>query len=352
LKESVKWYRDNKADIRRIKRNMWVPKSLDDYKDLNIKVIPCDTDALASDWKILRTFCSVAIWNNSPGRMGKFMVVHETEDENADPFGFGIKQNKWEYLGILSLGSDFLAVGGRDEKIGWTDKDKFGGKLNYIAMASTIVPTQPLGYNYLGGKLVSLLAVSDVVENYWNSKYTNEVLAGVTTTSLYGGFSQYNNLKYWKKCRSTEGKVEIEPTEDVYEKTRKWLMENYPQEYQKITKEKTESGNIKSHPKSKILAKAKTKLKVRGCESNAPRGVYWCPLYENSEKFLRNEDTELTAKRFDNSVSSLVNLWKEKYASKRISKFSYNQLSDILFLDDLIGSDWEQIKEKYLKGEE
>jgi len=69
-------------------------------------------------------------------------------------------------LGVISIGSDFISVGGRDKYIGWTTDHKFKyDRLKYTAMGSSIVPTQPFGYNYLGGKFISLMVCSNVVEN-------------------------------------------------------------------------------------------------------------------------------------------------------------------------------------------
>ena len=81
------------------------------------------------------------------------------------------------------------------------------------------------------------------------------------------------------------------------------------------------------------------------------RGIYFGPLYENSREFLRNEITEdKLVKLFDTSEEYLTNLWKQKYASKRIKSLVKNdRVSDeTLFYDDLIGMSWEEVKEKYL----
>jgi hypothetical protein len=53
---------------------------------------------------------------------------------------------------------------------------------------------------------------------------------------------------------------------------------------------------------------------------------------------------------FDTSEEYLTNLWKEKYAAKRIESLKRdNRVStETLFYDDLIYMDWEQVKEKYL----
>jgi hypothetical protein len=74
-------------------------------------------------------------------------------------------------------------------------------------------------------------------------------------------------------------------------------------------------------------------------------------LYENSREFLRGEITEdKLVKLFDTSEESLTELWKTKYASKRIrSLVERDAVSDeTLFYDDLIGMSWQDVKDKYL----
>ena len=112
-------------------------------------------------------------------------------------------------------------------------------------MGSTIAAVQPFGFNYNGGKLIALLTASAVVQDKWFQKY-NESLVGVTTTSLYGGASMYNRLKYWRKCKSTTGKISIEPSEDVYAVLRDWYKTEHPDAYKKDI-----SG---SHPKTRVLS--------------------------------------------------------------------------------------------------
>ena len=59
-------------------------------------------------------------------------------------------------LGIITVGSDLVSVECRENFIGWSEHHKHHlKKLNHTAVVSSIVPTQPLGYNMLGGKLVA-----------------------------------------------------------------------------------------------------------------------------------------------------------------------------------------------------
>jgi hypothetical protein len=40
------------------------------------------------------------------------------------------------------------------------------GMLKYTAVGSSIVPLQPFGYNFVGGKLIALLTISEPVINF------------------------------------------------------------------------------------------------------------------------------------------------------------------------------------------
>ncbi len=354
-----KWHELSRADwgtkelerINHVKANLWKPESPEDYENLNIKVVWAeDPDSLLT-WRILRMFTSTASWNQNPGRNLRFYVVHE--EAGTDPFGFGFSQPEHKYLGTISLGSDFIAIGGRDAVIKWDKEDKLThGMLKHTAMGSSIVPTQPLGYNYLGGKLVSLMVLSDTVENAWNQKYAEKLL-GVTTTSLYGGFSQYNNLKYWKKCKSSQGEIAMEPSEETYEIIKEYCKETFPDDYFSYVKPKDAAKGgctIPSHPKTKIMQRVFKDLKVKPPKNNAPRGVYWAPLYEKSNEFLRREVDDPGEKKFDNKVETLSRLWKDKYAKKRINKLVAEDKTNMenLFYDDLKDMTWEEVREKYL----
>ena len=332
---------DPYSEIQLVKSNIWIPESPDSYKDLQPRMVFATKNDYTATWQILRDFCSSAIWHQSPGRLFKYYVVDDVTGK---------------FLGVLSMGSDFIAIGGRDSYIGWTNDDKLkpkgSGKLRNTLMGSTIVPQQPFGYNYNGGKLMALLTASDVVANQWESKY-HDKLVGVTTTSLYGGASMYNRLAHWRKCKSSLGEISIEPAENVWDTARVWLNENYPELVPKTPPDKM----ILSHPKFKTLSVIYKLCKVKVPKNNAPRGVYWNELYVDTKEFLRGEVSEVTEKKYDNSVEALSEEWKEKYAKKRVknllakndTKLGWFQgEDDLLFYDDLLTMSWEETKEKYI----
>lgn len=64
-------------------------------------------------------------------------------------------------------------------------------------MGFVIVPVQPFGYNYLGGKLLTLVCLSHEVRSILNQKYDMDMCL-FETTSLYGSsktVSQYDGMK-------------------------------------------------------------------------------------------------------------------------------------------------------------
>ena len=88
-------------------------------------------------------------------------------------------------------------------------------------------------------------------------------------------------------------------------------------------------------------------------KSDHQRGIYYSTFYENSREFLRGEieQEQLIRNSNDGSVESLTQLWKEKYAAKRINNLmnaERQNLTETLFYDDIIGMSWEECKAKYL----
>ena len=348
----------------KVKNNIWVPDTIEsylrlepilEYTDDSSKTTKVGIDGskieidikrnqeLPEKCNVLRTFITNGRNNSNIGRNLNFIV----------------KDNKTgKYLGIICISSDFLDLTPRDTAIGWNRELKTHGMINHTGIGSTIVPTQPLGYNYVGGKLLSLLCLSDEVQKLWKKQY-GDVLIGVTTTSLYGktkvgGLSQYDGLDYWNKMGFTAGSVSFEPEKDTRYLIRDWLKKNHTRKYFEWYFAKKSSGQpYKRDHKNRSLQFVYSKMNIPKnlIRTEHARGIYFSPLYDNSYEFLRGEiKEEQLVKSFDTSYEALVKIWKEKHAIGRIKqlikkdKVSY----DTLFLDDLIYLDWEETKAKYL----
>jgi hypothetical protein len=330
--------------IKQTKNNVWYPESVDDYMNIDPVLVYTKEAELSETWNMIRNFTSTMKNNSNIGRNLNYLVMDN-------------KSGK--YLGLICISSDFLDLTPRDKFIGWErEKKTQGHMINYTAIGSTIVPLQPLGYNYVGGKLLALLCLSDEVQTQWKRQY-GDVLAGVTTTSLYGkdkagGLSQYDNLKHWKKMGFSSGSVSYECTKPTIRLLLNWLAKNHTRKYFEWYGATKPSGQpYKRDHRNRSYTFTYSKLGVPKdiIKSEHHRGIYFSPLYNNTCEFLRGEiDESQLVKSFDTSYEALGTLWKEKYAAKRIKslKEQGRVSTERLFYDDLIYLDWEETKAKYL----
>ena len=74
----------------------------------------------------------------------------------------------------------------------------------------------------LGGKLCAIMCGDERVRTDWKSKYGDD-LVGMTTTSLYGSYSMYQNIPIWKKVGKTKGTIIIKPDDEYYFMWVDWL---------------------------------------------------------------------------------------------------------------------------------
>jgi hypothetical protein len=336
-------YPEQEKLIKQVKSNFWMPKDPDDYANLK-PVMKLHNGELAETWNAIRTFTSTMKNNSNIGRN----LFYTIEDEITG-----------KYLGVICISSDFLDLTPRDNAIGWSRDIKTSqGMINHTAIGSTIVPLQPLGYNYMGGKLLALLCLADTVQNDWKERY-GDVLVGVTTTSLYGntksnGLSQYDGLEHWNKMGFSSGSVAFEPSRATKKMIFNWIKENHTRKYFEWWEAKNKQGlPLKRDHKNRSLHFAYPKLGIPKelTRTEHQRGIYFSPLYDNTSEYLRKEigDDKLV-KSFDTSLEALTNIWKTKYAKGRISMLKKkNTVSyEALFYDDLIKMSWEETKAKYL----
>ena len=330
--------------IEEVKSNFWNPTDPDEYLKLQPELIYANKqDDLPELWNCIRTFSSTMKNNSNIGRNLNFIVRDKVTKK---------------YLGVICISSDFLDLTPRDNYIGWSRELKTqGAMINHTAIGSTIVPLQPLGYNYVGGKLLALLCLATPIQELWEKLYGDK-LVSITTTSLYGqakpnGLSQYDGLPYWQKMGFTAGSVSFEPEKETRYKIRQWLMKNHTKKYFEWYVAKKPSGQQhKRDHKNRSLQFTYSKLHVPKelIKTAHARGIYWCPLYDKTVEFLRAEDTTGMKKNFDTSIEALVEVWKKDLAKPRISilKKKDKVSHETLFYDDLITLSWEETKEKYL----
>jgi hypothetical protein len=304
----------------------------------------------------------VEIVDDNPKESTKWAQIRRmihTMDFTANP-GRNVKINvkdrvSGKLLGQISLASDVTSMGVRDEYIGWSKDDKFvKGKLNYTTIASTIVCTQPLGYNFLGGKLVAMMTTVPEVRQFWKDKY-GQTLIAVGTTSLYGIHSQYNGIPLFKTLGESKGKISIKPDDKYYDVWHHWLQENRADWYRdQIELASADKSGPVSGVKQKILGQIFKELGIKSdtYHHGFKRGVYFAPMYENGNQYLcgkLDEDKLILKPKFAQGDDYTIKWWKEK-AIKRYSKLhEEGRLKpEKLFYADAIGLTWEEMKDKFL----
>ena len=343
---------DHDKLITESKNNIWFPEDPMDFEKLEPELVYTDNikstqsaGTLIEKWNCVRTMTSTMKNSSNIGRNLHYLVRDKVTGK---------------YLGVICITGDFIDLPPRDEHIGWEREFKTNsGKLNNSAIGSTIVPLQPLGFNYTGGKLLALLCLSDDIQRQWKENY-GDVLVSVTTTSLYGkaktgGLSQYDRLKHWKKCGYSKGSLSYELTKETEKEMLKYAEKHYNDRYFLLYVAKRENGQtLKRDHRNRMRQFIYSKLDIPKdiIKSDHQRGIYWASLYDNSREFLRGEiDESKLVKSIDTSTEALSELWKERYARKRITNLVNNDrtnLNETLFYDELCYLTWDECKEKYL----
>jgi hypothetical protein len=124
---------------------------------------------------------------------------------NIQPVGKQVRlavkeKNTGKFVGFIRLGSPVINCQPRNKLLGqvFTQQPEWAKRFNDAClMGFVIVPSQPFGFNYLGGKLLAAICTSHTVREIANKKYGMN-LCLFETTSLYGStkqVSQYDGMK-------------------------------------------------------------------------------------------------------------------------------------------------------------
>lgn len=294
-------------------------------------------------WTTLRIYCSSAEYNQAPGRFIKFLLMDDVTGK---------------VLGVTSIASDVIAISDRDKFIGWTTENKLKDKmLRYSAIGTTIVPTQPLGSNFLGGKLTAAMVVSGAVRDAWENQESGESkrckLVGMTTTSLYGSFSMYNSLKWWKPVGASKGKIPVKPYEEVYKDWHDWLKQHRGKEYDKAMTQKEGVSGPVTGAKMRVLSLIFNSVGIRQSDycHGFERGVYYSCFYENTKEFLCNKITEdklVLKPLFKDDTKAILDWWKPKAVDRYKKLKAEGRLNpNKLFYSDMTTMSYEEAKKKY-----
>ena len=331
-----------------LRKKIWTPTDINNFDltiseieslDPYVEIVDNTNQSSVENWTLLRRLIHSMEYVANPGRNVKLIA----KDRNTN-----------KVLGMMSLGSDVTSIKARDEYIGWTKDNKYkDGKLRCTSIGTSIVPTQPLGYNFLGGKLVAMLLTDESLRAHWKKTYGDE-LVGLTTTSLYGIHSMYNGIPLWKTLGESAGKISLKPDDSIYKPWHKWMKEERTEDFDSMMTQKEGVSGPPTGIKLRILSYIFRELGIKQSEYNHgyKRGIYFSSFYENGRDFLRNEigADELVMRPKFAQGSEYINKWWKRKAIRRYTKlFNEGRLKpEKLYYSDILGMTWEQAKERYL----
>jgi len=253
---------------------------------------------------------------NIPGRELKWVIYEETTNK---------------VVGFIRFGSPTINSKPRNL---WLGKQPDLTIFNrHAAMGFVIVPSQPFGYNYLGGKLLALLCCSHYAREVLNESFQKEI-ALFETTSLYGSTtdaSQYDGLKPFMRYKGlTESKFLPLLHDDVFHKLHDrftYLNNNTP-----LTDNKASSKKMKRQTKMISIIKNSLQDKDKLDEFNSvidaafsltqKKRFYISDYgYENVREVILGEQAELRkGQNWDKFyLENIISWWKKK-ATKRYEK--------------------------------
>ena len=302
-------------------KRIWKPtdlfnkkKTIKEIESIKPKIVLVE-DGEVKHFDNIRRLISTMEWKPNPGRLMRLYVMDEVSDK---------------ILGIITLASDVSSHSVRDEHIGWSQKVRMDDKrINYLANGTTIVPTQPFGFNFLGGKLVACMVSSPQTTFQWETKY-KEKLAGITTTSLYGSFSQYTNIPLWKHLGRSKGEVLIIPDEKIYKFWRSWLKFTHPKKYDKLVQQ--------SSPKQKHLGEIFRLLGINKKDylHHYERGVYFSQPHKNGLEYLNGKINHYNLNPDPRFTDDYIDKWWKPKAVKRYENlYDKKELMDeVLWYED------------------
>jgi len=111
-----------------------------------------------------------------------------------------LEKNTQKWVGFIRIGSPTIMMKPRNEMLGCVITNETATTKSFnkaAAMGFVIVPSQPFGFNYLGGKLLAAICCSHEVRKKLDAKYDMNMCL-FETTSLYGtskSVSQYDGMK-------------------------------------------------------------------------------------------------------------------------------------------------------------
>jgi|TARA_B110000503_G_scaffold32055_1_gene51956 hypothetical protein len=246
------------------------------------------------------------------------------------------EKNTGKIFGFIRLGSPTINSKPRNEFLGKpldTLNSKVMKRFNDSWINGfIIVPTQPAGFNYLGGKLLAAICCSHLTKDTLDKKYPGGKFCAFTTTSLYGSTkssSQYDSMRPFLRYKGlTQSDFAPLINDENYHRLKDWFESKNGEP---LVDPMASSRKLKTQTKMISIIKASLKgvddvaydkfcksfLDAKGL-TEKKREYFSDYGYENVKEYINLETDELRKKdNFERySFDSVVDWWKTK-ASKR-----------------------------------
>jgi hypothetical protein len=272
-------------------------------KDMDIELVEID----GSRWDdYIRIISSHVTPPSIPGRNVKFSVF---------------EKNTNKIIGFIRLGSPLINCKPRNEMLGqvFTQSKELAQNFNKTSiMGFTIVPTQPFGYNYLGGKLLAAICCSHTVRERLNKKY-NMNLCLFETTSLYGSsksVSQYDGMKPYIRFKGLTDSNFI-PMLDG---------ESYRKMKEYIESKTGEDLVDPSDSSKKLKATIKTIGLVKAALKNTPELAIFNEAIENAKKLTEKKRYYTSNYGFKNYIDVVNGKTDILIKDENYDKFEFNNI--------------------------
>ena len=233
-----------------------------------------------------------------------------------------IEGNTDKVLGFIRLGSPVIYMKPRNDMLGqvFSQNQDTSKRFNDSCMMGfVIVPSQPFGFNYLGGKLLSLICTSHEVRELCNIKYGMNTCL-FETTSLYGstkGVSQYDGLKPYIRYK---GDTVSDFVPMMHGKEYEDLKSFVESKVGDILEGDKKSTSRKLRTFTKIIAMTKAALK------NTPDGQAFDLTIENAKKLTEKKRYYTSDYGYNNIVDYLACKTDELIPGENYEKHNLSNL--------------------------
>jgi hypothetical protein len=202
-------------------------------------------------------------------------------------------------IGLFAVGDPVYALSDRDTWVGWNSRSK---RIRlYHAMDAYVLGAVPPYSSMLGGKLISLLALSNEVRDAFRNRYKGRksLISGkvrrphlvlLTTTSALGRSSMYNRLRvdgvaYWSRIGFTKGYGEFQFSNGLYGSIR-----DFAERFCEPT-DRREAWGDGFRNKREVVRKTLEGLGFgrKLLNHGIRREIFAAPLASNAAQFLRGE---------------------------------------------------------------